>query len=374
MPERLKRVTMKAIAERAGVSQATVSLALQGNPRISEATRKQVVRLARRMGYHPDPGITHMNLYRWGRPAATPGSTVAYLTAYGHVRAEHDGFPSVQQACWLGATDEGTRLGYRLYHLDLNQYERPEAVNRLLRSRGVRGLIVGPVRERRWADGLDWDRFPAVAIEEGAIELPIHVINADDFAGARLLCRKLLGRGYRRIGLSIQWDDLIYGYPAERIAGLMHEIQRGDPAFTQVPLLESHFGDVEAVERWIKKHQPDCVVGTNDGFFWNLQMNGHNCPQDFGCAVLIHRPLPRGLIDVSGIDRHARELGVAAMQFLDSRIRLNLTRPKPSEIQKILVPPDWVEGQTLVPLQARRRRRTTPTRKHTRKRSDTKSN
>lgn len=48
------RVRLKDVARAAGVSDATVSLALSGNPRISEATRKRVKTVARELGYRPN--------------------------------------------------------------------------------------------------------------------------------------------------------------------------------------------------------------------------------------------------------------------------------------------------------------------------------
>ena len=51
-------VSMKDIAKRCGVSTATVSKALSGQPDISEETRERIVRIADEMGYmaYASPG------------------------------------------------------------------------------------------------------------------------------------------------------------------------------------------------------------------------------------------------------------------------------------------------------------------------------
>lgn len=47
-------VTQHDVAAKAGCSQNTVALALRDSPRISEARRKQIRQIARRLGYHPN--------------------------------------------------------------------------------------------------------------------------------------------------------------------------------------------------------------------------------------------------------------------------------------------------------------------------------
>lgn len=47
-------VTLKDIAERAGVTSATVSMVINNKPNISEATRKKVLKIARELHYYPN--------------------------------------------------------------------------------------------------------------------------------------------------------------------------------------------------------------------------------------------------------------------------------------------------------------------------------
>ncbi|MFP4014441.1 MAG: LacI family DNA-binding transcriptional regulator, partial [Chitinispirillaceae bacterium] len=47
-------VTLKDIAERAGVTSATVSMVINNKPNISEATRKKVLRIAKDLNYYPN--------------------------------------------------------------------------------------------------------------------------------------------------------------------------------------------------------------------------------------------------------------------------------------------------------------------------------
>jgi len=47
-------VTLKDIAECAGVTSATVSMVINNKPNISEATRKKVMKIAKELNYYPN--------------------------------------------------------------------------------------------------------------------------------------------------------------------------------------------------------------------------------------------------------------------------------------------------------------------------------
>src|SRR5688500_3309706 len=55
-----QRPTLRMIAQRAGLSGSAVSMALRTHPRISAATRERVQRIARELGYRPDPDVAKL--------------------------------------------------------------------------------------------------------------------------------------------------------------------------------------------------------------------------------------------------------------------------------------------------------------------------
>lgn len=63
----MKRIRMEDVAKRAGVSKATVSLALSDNPLVSDKTRLRVKRIAELLGYEPNPHAQRLAKSRSGQ-------------------------------------------------------------------------------------------------------------------------------------------------------------------------------------------------------------------------------------------------------------------------------------------------------------------
>jgi DNA-binding LacI/PurR family transcriptional regulator len=73
---------MADVAKAVGVSKNTVSLALQGSPKVAEPTRKAIVAKADAMGYRPNPTVAHlMAQLRQNRALGYQG-TLAMINAH----------------------------------------------------------------------------------------------------------------------------------------------------------------------------------------------------------------------------------------------------------------------------------------------------
>src|SRR5262245_1905712 len=78
--ERAGRVTIRHIAERAGVSKGAVSYALNGRPGVSEDTRDRILAIARELGWYPNRAARALSAARadaCGLVLARPARTLA---------------------------------------------------------------------------------------------------------------------------------------------------------------------------------------------------------------------------------------------------------------------------------------------------------
>jgi DNA-binding LacI/PurR family transcriptional regulator len=179
-------VTIKDIAEVAGVSHTTVSRALRDHPRISAETIERIQRIANELGYVPNTAAQGLKTNR----SRVLGVIVR--------RIEDPFFSQVLQ----GIEDVLHEAGYSLFlaasHRDP---EREKEIMRALGERRVDGVIVSSTQiQPEHIRQLDHFDVPLVLINNQAINMPdIHSIYHDDTFGSRQLTQYLLSAGHRRI-------------------------------------------------------------------------------------------------------------------------------------------------------------------------------
>src|ERR1035437_9571570 len=81
-PPFAQRVTLRDLAQKAGVSHVTISRALRNDPSISAARRGEVKKLAEEMGYRPDPSLSALAAYRFARQEHKIQSALAWINRY----------------------------------------------------------------------------------------------------------------------------------------------------------------------------------------------------------------------------------------------------------------------------------------------------
>lgn len=91
----MRRVTIRDIAARAGVTKSAVSFALNGQPGVSEATRNRIFAVAKEMGWQPNTAARALSSSRSGavglilsRPARTLGAEQFFMRLISGIEAE----------------------------------------------------------------------------------------------------------------------------------------------------------------------------------------------------------------------------------------------------------------------------------------------
>ena len=340
--------TTREIAAAVGVHQTTVSLALRNHPRIPLTTRLKIREVAEKLGYRQDPRITELMHHLRRRRSQNKAEAIAYIS---DTRTHHSWHPHGTYFDQLeGARHRAAQLGYRLEEFWLNKAGLTASrVDRILRARNIRGLIIGPISDDRYLDGLHWERYAVVGLNYSPRNPSIHRVCSNHARSVDLALEALAQRGFARFGLVQSpeqdrrvrhlWTSAYHGFCARR---------------PEVSLLPVCFADHESDElaanrqmllQWFTTHQPQVMLTTAREWREAMSAAGFSAPQDYS-FVLLDRHRDADSSGVAGIDQHHPEIGAIAV----SKVADLLTRGEfglPNFESATMVEGTLVTGATL---------------------------
>ncbi len=321
------RVTLKTIARETGLSVQAVSMALRNHKDIAATTRERVQAKAAELGYRPDPAMRALADYRWQRSqVSSRWDTIALLhnwsTATGSRETQyHRDWKRYLEAA---AKARGLKLSQ---HWVGTEGERTGAVLRLLRNRGITGVLIAPpsltVREPR-PIGIG-PEFQVVTFGPEHLYHNHHCVQADYYGNLRLAWKKLREQGRRRIGLIYRQLHAWRTGHAWRAAYHIEKELAGLDADALPPLElaeESGPEDESLYLSWCEHYKfdaviasPRCVIGPNARLknppalaLFNVREHGGlqgidlNLPQMAETALeLLLLEMQRSLIDRTGL-------------------------------------------------------------------------
>lgn len=336
---------MRMVAARLGISGPAVSMALRNHPRISEATRKRVLAVAEEMGYRPDPEVA--KLMHHLRQRRKPGfrSMLVALTDI----PEEERRPYLRQMI-KGAQQRAEQLGYGLTVMSVAfTPTRDRNLQRILRARGVEGLLLLPMRQvvplTNW---LDWSQFSVIAATRSVPAPIFHRVIPHHFGNTVEMCEQLERVGYRRIGLVSSRGFDAYTSPG-LAAGVVWQHIQGRAEQVR-PLL--HDGETPTgVTEWYRREKPDAIItrGVVDAAVIVSELK-LRFPGRVGLAVTNLE----GSRSFAGMEVHALDLGVAAIDQLHARVQ---TRQSgiPLLTAETMIRGTWRAGPTIRARAAHRR-------------------
>ena len=332
-----KRVTHKDVAERAGVSVATVSYVLNNGPRpVAPETRARVEEAIAELGYYPNELARSLRLQQ----SSTIGLILPNVMnpVFGEIAHE------LENIC----TQEGFLV--LLCNSD-RQHDREERFIQMLRAKQVDGVVITPHREPvTLIKPLLQAHIPVVVLEH---DLPnVHCITLDEVQGGRIATQHLIELGHRRIALIRRKPTSALS--TQRITGYQQALVAANIPYEPTLVIECDAGQAagaQAMQHLLTHAEPPTAVFTHNdvlamGALHAIRCAGLRVPDDISVI---------GYDDITSAAYFSPPLTTmrspkAEMGILAGHTILQLVRQKePLPLQKITLPVELVVRASTAP-------------------------
>ncbi|UOQ91989.1 LacI family DNA-binding transcriptional regulator [Halobacillus shinanisalinarum] len=332
MSQKKARVTLKQVAEHAGVSRATASLIVRNSPSISEPTREKVLASMEELGYVYDRVAANLR----GQSSTTVGLIITdianpffnELLVGVHNRLEEDGYTVI-----LGTT------------FDMENKQQ-KLISTMMEHR-VGGIILCPVSDSSSINVEELQRWnlPIVTAVREIEGLACDYVGINYAEGAQMAVEHLINKGHQRIAFvggnseSSAWQNRKKGY---MLAHKKAEIEVDESLIVESSAERS--GGVESIERVLEESDPPSAVFCfNDlvafGVIEGLRRAGYQPGKDVAVVGFdnVEESATLSYPSLTTISSHAKVIGSKAADLLHQRINNNEV-----EQQRIILHPDLV--------------------------------
>jgi LacI family transcriptional regulator len=266
------RPTIYTVAEKAGVSIATVSRVLNGTARVSEKTRAKVRRAMDELGYQPNASARGL--------AANTTSTIALVFP----KLSGPFFSELIRGAEIAASDSGYHL--LIYGASGDELGADNQTLGMLTTKADGLILASSGVSRCYIRDLQRRELPVVVLGEEHSDIPVDSIQPDNIGGAEKIVTHLIEHGYRRIAMirgpetSTHASDREHGYrEALRTHGLPH--------FNELVIAGAFNEKGGYTAMWHLLHQypiPDAVFAASDqmaiGAMAAIHEQGLRVPKD----------------------------------------------------------------------------------------------
>ncbi len=329
------KTTLRSLAALCGVSSATASRALSGHPNV----RARVLTLAQAHGYARNQLVSALMAHvRNDRTSHFIGNLAVV-----HVPSlKQPKILPMQQRIIEGAVGRARELGFKLDTFQLEAGRSgPATLARVLRARGVLGVIFLQPNPNDTVTGFPWENFAALQIDYDSPKLTHHTVSLDHHFTLTCSLDQLRALGYRRAGLFIarhKDERLVHKWSAA-----FRSFQHNQGGIGTAPVLALESITREEFMGWQGDHQLDLVIGHVDQAVAWLRRAGLGVPSQVGFFNLNwnERTQP-----CAGLDLRPELHGIVAVETLAAQIHRN-ERGLPADPRTVMISGRWVDGPTL---------------------------
>lgn len=273
----MARPTLKDVAQRAGVTTATVSYTLSGKRPISEQTKRRVMEAIAELDYVPNLDARSLSM-RDSKligvvvPQTEPGDRLMFQNAF---------YSEI-----LGSIEYYARL--EGYHTLISATDANESYLTLAKKRNLDGIIVIGMYPDEFYQQMKKSQIPIVLIDSYCNDHYYHNIRIDDAYGSYLATRHMLENGHEHIAFFVgQLKE--NGVMKKRLLGYQQALQEHGLPFREEYVFEGQIdynSGIELADKLIASGLPATgvvaaadilAIGAIKGFF----EAGKRIPEDY---------------------------------------------------------------------------------------------
>ncbi|MCB0651425.1 MAG: LacI family DNA-binding transcriptional regulator [Saprospiraceae bacterium] len=334
-----KKTTIYDIAKKLNITAATVSRALNNNPKISEATRKLVMETADEMNYKQNRVALALKKGR----SNNVGVIVPYIN--------RSFFASIIQ----GIEEELYPFGYHVIICQSHDEKKKEveSIHTLLNAQvdGILMSMSNTVLDLQEINIVLGKSVPLVFFDRKKDIKGVSSVTLNDFAGAYIVTQHLIEEGCKRIAhlpgdrsLDI-YQDRFEGY---RQALVDHGMEP-DERYVIETKSDVEAGKISTRQLMELDNPPDAIFAAGDfaalGAIQELKSRGIRIPEDFCVAGFSNEPFTKFMeLSMTSVDQFPTEMGrCAARVFLE---QVKLEEPVEQQQKVILEPKLFIRKST----------------------------
>lgn len=337
IPTGAATITQRDIADRLGVSYATISLALRDHPRIPVATRERIKRIADEIGYRPRSGVRILSDHVRAKRPPSKRPPLGWINAWTQPdklarHLEYGGY-------WKGACEAASEMGFHLEEFRLHPGITLKELKRELRAKGYRGLLLPPEGDPAVLSRFPWENYHVVSLSHFTSTPSTNLVGPDRVGNCSIAFNRMRDRGYHRIGfLTDRLPKTINDKLS--VAGFL-STQCELPKEEHLPVFTTTDSALPSqLSEWVVRHRLDAILTDLSDAALILKKAGLQVPQDLGLAFSC-RSRTRGS---AGIDCHPEEVGRLGVEMLGRAIGGYL---KDTPCIRVAVNGHWRDGRTL---------------------------
>lgn len=315
MVKRNKQVTANDVAKLAGVSPSTVSRVISNNPKISEPTRRKVLKCMEELGYYPNANARSLAIKKTGTVGIIiPTTSEDYFS--------NPFFTESLRGIIKGASNSGYDL---LLSTNTERGEELKITQKFIKGSKVDGVILmtSKINDEciKYLQSVDFP-FSLIGSTNDEDE-KINQVDNDNYLAAYELTKHIIGIGRKRIAMIVGDIDLIVS--KKRVEGYKKALIESNIDFDESLLFSGSFDEKTGYDyaKQISKIKPspDGLIVADDlvafGAVKAFENLGIKIPEDIAVASFNNSTLAKhSNVPLTSVDINAVELGKEAMNLL----------------------------------------------------------